>query len=290
MSEAWNPVPQHGSKTKRQRGTLDRFKCEDCRRRKVKCAPQGRNWPDKCDQCRRMDLPCSQPRVADRTRRDRTRTARHATLLAHVPVPVLPEQFGDTIAPDQPIDPALDVQETHIDYQALRDIVVLLRLHVLEVTVHNLQEAYLSGLLAEMRVNPALRGRISPARHSEHEMAVKKLRGGLIRHVSKVLESPQMPLSERTVLCQLLTDVTLTSNTIMLPGLSMGVEDWQPFDEEGYKYHLKKNIKALRESGDIGGAILLLHSFLVNDYVEGNAEFSCDYSNMLLNLSADITQ
>lgn len=130
---------QHVQATRRPRGTLDLLKCEDCRRRKVKCTPQGRRWPEKCDQCWRMDLSCSPSRAADRTRKRKLQVARQTNSPIQDTILITPDVSESIGFTNQSVESVVGAQHSDIDYRDLRDAAVFLHLHYQELMVKERQ-------------------------------------------------------------------------------------------------------------------------------------------------------
>lgn len=89
-----------------------------------------------------------------------------------------------------------------------------------------------------------------------YRRAVTSLQAGLSLHITRLLKFPNMPPAERISLCQLLSDVNLAYKTPCVLQVPICLIE----EAEGNEWH---TAELLSQSGDIGGAILLLYSLLV---------------------------
>ncbi|KAF8242726.1 ankyrin [Wilcoxina mikolae CBS 423.85] len=61
-----------GSLPSQKRRRLSKFKCHQCRTKKIKCEPENREWPVKCQPCIDKNEECSEPQEATRGKKSQT--------------------------------------------------------------------------------------------------------------------------------------------------------------------------------------------------------------------------
>lgn len=94
-----------------------------------------------------------------------------------------------------------------------------------------------------------------------YKSAVTSLKAALSLHINRLLKFPTLSPAGRISLCQLLSDINLADTRPYV------LQEPSDLDKEAHEeqWHI---VKTLSQSGDIGGAILVLHSYLVRNLGE----------------------